>query len=310
MKLGFIYAGQGSQKKGMGLDFYEQYESVRKILDSVKLDFDLKETMFYDSENKLDQTRYTQPCMVAFAVAVTELLQEHGVLPSASLGLSLGEYSALHSAQVMDSASAIDLVAYRGLVMEQAVQGIECAMVAVLGMERETLEAICKTASDLGVVEIANYNCPGQLVIGGEQNAVKKATELALENGAKRCLPLKVSGPFHTSLMKPAGDKLGERLQQIDLKEPKIPVLYNCLGGENSENIPIATLLERQVQSSVYLEDCIRAMDKLGVEAMVEIGTGKVLSGFVRKILPDMRVYPMQCCEDFVALIDDITKEA
>lgn len=193
--------------------------------------------------------------------------------------------------------------------MEEAVQGLDSAMVAVLGLEREALQQVCESAAQLGVCQIANYNCPGQLVIGGEKIAVEKAAELAKESGARRCLPLNVSGPFHTSLLAPAGDKLRKKLATIPFNFPEIPVLFNCLGGENHENIPLATLLERQVQSSVYLEDCIRSMGELGVDAMVEIGPGKVLSGFVRKILPQMPVYPVENCKDLDALLGVLSQE-
>ncbi len=309
MKLGFLYAGQGSQKVGMGRDFYERYPTFCTVFDHAEVDFDLKSVTFDDPHGQLNQTRYTQPCMVAFALGVTELLRERGIVPSTALGLSLGEYSALYSAGVMDANTAISLVAYRGQVMEEAVAGMESAMVAVLGLDRVTLQLACEEASFYGVVEIANYNCPGQLVIGGEVQAVAAAAGLAKDYGAKRCMPLKVSGPFHTSLLKSAGERLGEKLADITLDTPTIPVLYNCLGGENEDGIPLATLLERQVSSSVYLEDCIRSMGALGVDAMVEIGPGKVLSGFVRKISPDMPVYPIECCEDLDALMDVLSKE-
>lgn len=309
MKLGFLYAGQGSQKVGMGHDFYEKYPTFRHGLDCGAVDFDLKSVTFDDPNGQIHQTRYTQPCMVAFALGVTDLLRERGIVPSAALGLSLGEYSALYSAGVIDATTAISLVAYRGQVMEEAVAGMQSAMAAVLGLDRTALQLACDEASSFGVVEIANYNCPGQLVIGGEVQAVAAASGLAKDYGAKRCIPLKVSGPFHTSLLKSAGEKLGQKLVDTTLKAPTIPVLYNCLGGENEEGISIATLLERQVSSSVYLEDCIRSMGALGVDAMVEIGPGKVLSGFVRKILPDMQVYPMECCGDLDALVEVLSKE-
>lgn len=304
MKLGFLYAGQGSQKVGMGLDFYENHPSFAKVFDAVSLDFDVKETTFYDSENKLNLTQYTQPCMVTYAVAVTDLLRENGITPASTLGLSLGEYSALYGAGVMDAMTAISLVAYRGKAMDEAVIGMESGMTAVVGLDRASLLSACEAASDVGVVEISNYNCPDQMVIGGEQNAVTKAAAIAKEYGARRCLPLKVSGPFHTSLLKSAGDKMRIKLENTELFEPKVPIFYNCLGAENVDNIPVAELLERQVQSSVYLEDCIRSMGDSGVDAMVEIGAAPVLTAFVRKILPDMKVYPLSSCADFDALLE------
>ncbi len=310
MKLGFLYAGQGSQKIGMGQDFYLNYPSYQKFIDQISNSkLDIKEISFTDEKNLLNQTRYTQPCMTAFAVGVTDILRGLNILPGAALGLSLGEYSALYGAGVLDGEDVVDLVAFRGRAMEEAVAGLNSAMVAVLGLDREKLQQVCDQASELGVVEIANYNCPGQLVIGGEKIAVAKASELAREAGARRCLPLNVSGPFHTSLLAPAGDQLREKLSEMALNPPEIPVLFNCLGGENRENIPIATLLERQVQSSVYLEECIRSMAALGVDAMIEIGPGRVLSGFVRKIMPQMSVYPLENCQDLDNLLLKLAQE-
>ncbi len=310
MKLGFLYAGQGSQKIGMGQDFYLNYPSYQKFIDQISNSkLDIKEISFTDEKNLLNQTRYTQPCMTAFAVGVTDILRGLNILPGAALGLSLGEYGALYGAGVLDGEDVVDLVAFRGRAMEEAVAGLNSAMVAVLGLDREKLQQVCDQASELGVVEIANYNCPGQLVIGGEKIAVAKASELAREAGARRCLPLNVSGPFHTSLLAPAGDQLREKLSEMALNPPEIPVLFNCLGGENRENIPIATLLERQVQSSVYLEECIRSMAALGVDAMIEIGPGRVLSGFVRKILPQMPVYPLENCQDLDNLLLKLAQE-
>ena len=175
MKLGFLYAGQGSQYPGMGEDLYQAYPTFRAVFDAAQgeVEFDLKRVCFQDPEDVLDQTRYTQPCMVAFAAGLTAVLREKGILPSAAAGLSLGEYSALHAAGVFDARTAVRLVAFRGRAMEEAAQGHESAMVAVLGLDREPLQAACETAADLGTVVIANYNCPGQLVLGGDKAAVE-----------------------------------------------------------------------------------------------------------------------------------------
>ena len=221
MKLGFLYAGQGSQHPGMGADLYEAYPAFRRVLDAAQaeVDFDIKQTCFEDPEGVLNQTRYTQPCMVAFAAGLTAVLREKGVVPAAAAGLSLGEYSALHAAGVFDAQTAARLTAFRGKAMEEAAGGRDSAMMAVLGLDREPLQAACEAAADLGVVVIANYNCPGQLVIGGDKAAVEKAAALAKEKGAKRCMPLKVSGPFHTPLMKPAGEALERYFQGISFGE-------------------------------------------------------------------------------------------
>ena len=304
MKLGFLYAGQGSQHPGMGADLYEAYPAFRQVLDAAQaeVDFDIKQTCFEDPEGVLNQTRYTQPCMVAFAAGLTAVLREKGVVPAAAAGLSLGEYSALHAAGVFDAQTAARLTAFRGKAMEEAARGRDSAMMAVLGLDREPLQAACEAAADLGVVVIANYNCPGQLVIGGDKTAVEQAAALAKEKGAKRCMPLKVSGPFHTPLMKPAGEALERYFQGISFAAPDIPVLFNCLGREKAAEDSISALLVRQVQSSVFMEDSIRRMADLGLDALVEIGPGKALSGFVKKTVPGFPVHTVETAADVEAL--------
>lgn len=308
MKLGFLYAGQGAQHPGMGADLYEKYPAFRAALDGADAGFDLKNVSFADPDGLLNETQYTQPCMVAFAVGLTGVLAEKGIVPAAAAGLSLGEYSALYAAGVLDAKTAVEMVAFRGKAMTDAAKGVDSAMMAILGADRETVTAACKAASSLGIVEPCNFNCPGQIVIGGERAAVEKAASAAKELGAKRCMPLNVSGPFHTSLLKPAGDALREYFKTVDFQEPKIPVLHNCLGGENRTGDPIPALLERQVQSAVYMEDCIRAMAALGVDAVVEIGPGKALTGFVKKTLPGFPVFSVETAED-VEKLPELLKE-
>ena len=303
MSIAFLYAGQGSQHPGMGADLYETYPQFRAVLDGADLDFDVKEVSFQDSRGVLNETRYTQPCMVAFAVGVTQILNHEGIRPDYVAGLSLGEYSALQAAGVFNPQQAISLVAFRGKVMAEAAKGVPCGMTAVLGLDREKLEQACDEASALGVVCIANYNCPGQLVIGGHQEAVDEAARLAKEMGARRCMPLKVSGPFHTPLLKPAGDALAEKFKGETFGEMQVPVLFNCLGREMGPDDTIPALLERQVQSSVYMEDTIRRLAELGVDTIVEIGPGKVLSGFVRKTTPEIKTYAVETVADVQALV-------
>ena len=288
MKLGFLYAGQGSQHPGMGADLYERFPTFRAVLDSAaeQVDFDLKEVSFTDAKGVLNQTRYTQPCMVAFAAGMTALLAERGIVPAAAAGLSLGEYSALHAAGVFDADTAVELVAFRGKAMEEAAAGRPSAMVAVLGLDRAALQEACDEASAHGCVVIANYNCPGQLVIGGEKAAVDKAAALAKEAGARRCIPLKVSGPFHTRLMAPAGDALAKRFASESFGEMQVPVLFNCLGREKADADSIPALLVKQVQSSVYMEDTLHRLGELGVDHILEVGPGSALAGFVKKTLP------------------------
>ncbi len=303
MKLAFVYAGQGSQHVGMGKDFYQEFPLFAQVFDHAPVEFDLKELCFAGPEEKLAQTRYTQPCMAAFAVGVTDLLYQEGIRPQLAAGLSLGEYSALYAAGVFSRGTVISTVALRGRAMEEAAAGLDCSMTAVLGLDREKLQQACNGAAELGTVQICNYNCPSQLVIGGEKAAVDKAGELAKELGAKRCMPLKVSGPFHTRLMKPAGDALASHFKTIDFRPMALPVYFNCLGGPMDAGDNIPALLERQVQSSVYWEDTIRRMEAEGVDTVVEIGPGKALSGFFKKTAPGIRTCHIDTAADFHSVV-------
>ena len=304
MKFAILYAGQGSQHPGMGKDLYEAYPAFRAAFDAAELDFDLKRTCFEDPDGVLNQTEYTQPCMVAFAAGVTAVLRENGVQADTLAGLSLGEYSALEAAGVFTAKQAVELAAYRGKAMADAAKGIDCGMTAVLNLDRDALAKCCAEAADLGVVQICNYNCPGQLVIGGEKAAVDKAAELAKAAGARRCLPLKVSGPFHTTLMAPAGDALAKRFASEAFGAMQTPVLFNCLGREKTDAESIPALLEKQVQSSVYMEDTLRRLGELGVTDILEVGPGKALSGFVKKTLgADVRCTAVETAEELEAFL-------
>ena len=304
MKLAILYAGQGSQHPGMGKDLYEAYPAFRAAFDAAALDFDLHSVCFEDPDGVLNQTEYTQPCMVAFAAGVTAVLQENGVKAEYLAGLSLGEYSALQAAGVFTAKQAVELAAYRGKAMADAAKGIDCGMTAVMNLDRDALAKCCEEASALGVVQICNYNCPGQLVIGGKKAAVEKAAELAKAAGARRCIPLKVSGPFHTRLMAPAGDALAKRFATENFGEMKTPVLFNCLGHEKSAENSIPALLEKQVQSSVYMEDTLRRLGELGVTEILEVGPGKALSGFVKKTLdPDVPCTAVETAEELAAFL-------
>ncbi len=312
MKLAFMYAGQGSQTVGMGKDFYEAYPEFREVMDNTNVGFDVKDCCFNGPVEMLSTTKYTQPCMVAFAVGVTKVLKNKGIVPEMAAGLSLGEYSALHAAGVFDDQQVISLVAYRGQAMSEAVVDRECKMAAVLNLEREVVQKCCAQAQDefkdqpLNVVEPTNYNCPGQIVISGDKEPVDRAIELLMEAGARRCLPLNVSGPFHTSLMKPAGDQLKARFAEETFGKMQFPVVFNTIGRAKTEEETIPALLEKQVQSSIYIEDSIRYMAEQGIDTIVEIGPGSALSKFVKKTCPDITCYSIEKAEDIDALLEKL----
>lgn len=310
MKIAFLYAGQGAQHTGMGRDLYETYPEFREAFEAGHLDFDPKELCFENPEDKLSQTEYTQPAMVAFACGVTKILKSHGIAPEGTCGLSLGEYSALASAGVFDDATAIDLVAYRGQVMALASKDITCGMSAVLGLDEDTLLECCNKAASKGYVTICNYNCPGQLVISGEKAAVEEASALAKAAGAKRVLPLAVSGPFHTKFMEPAGKALEWKFATTSFHEPQVPVYYNVLGDTIDTTAVIPDLLVQQVQSPVRMEKDLRRMLSDGFDCFIEIGPGKALSGFLKKVLKDsdipaetIQIHSVETKDDVEALL-------
>ena len=293
-KIGFVYAGQGSQVVGMGKSFYDNYQIAKDVFDNIDLDIDVKKLCFEGPIEELSKTSNTQPCMVTVAIIATRLLKENGIVPDYVAGLSLGEYSALNAAGVLTDNDAIDLVRFRGQAMERAAAGIESKMFAIIGLDRELLNETVNEAKDLGFVAIANYNCPGQLVIAGEVDAVTKASELALEKGARRAIPLNTSGPFHTELLAPASKELKEKFTTVTFNEMQIPVVFNSSAKELEPGTSIAKMLEKQVMSSVYFEDSIRYMISKGVDTIIEIGPGKVLSGFIRKIDKSIKTYQVE----------------
>ena len=314
--LGIVYAGQGSQRVGMGQDFYEKYDSFRETIDgateAVKnvTDMDVAKLCFEGPEEQLSQTKYTQPAMVAFAIGVTKLLREAGISADYTCGLSLGEYSALYEAGAIDEADVMELIAKRGKFMAEASEGLDVKMAAVMGADRETVFECCDRANaelqGEKIVQAANFNCPGQIVISGDALAVDKASAYLKEAGARRIVPLKVSGPFHTSLMKPAGDKLAKEFKNIAFNEEQSKVVFNCLGREKNDSEDIPTLLEKQVQSSVYLEDSIKYMVDAGVDTIIEIGPGKAISKFINKTVDDVKVYSIDSVEDFENTVKEL----
>lgn len=310
MKTAFLYAGQGSQKVGMGKDLYDNHETFRKVIDSLTADFDIKKLMFEGPMEELSQTKYTQPCMAAFAAGVTAILREAHITPSYAAGLSLGEYSALHAAGVFDEQTFLNLVSFRGKAMEDAAKGIECKMSAVMGIESDVLNKLCEevtkdnSGENKGYVTVSNYNCKGQYVICGDIKAVEEAELRAKDAGAKRCIPLKVSGPFHTKFMKPAGDALENYFKEIEFGKMQIPVIFNTTASELTAGESIKELLVKQVQSSIYMEKTIELLAQKGVDTIIEIGPGKALSGFVKRTAPDIKTYVIEDMQGLRGVLD------
>ena len=289
MKTIWMYAGQGSQRAGMGKDFYETFQEYRQVIDSLNLSFDIKKMMHEGELEELSRTKYTQPCMAAFGAGVTAVLKANGILPDGACGLSLGEYGALHAAGVFDADIYVRLVEFRGQAMEKAAQeqsqkGNLCSMSAILGLPEEDVKAVCENSGDAGFVVPVNFNCPGQCVICGDEEAVRKAEDEAKKRGAKRCIRLNVGGPFHTRYMEKAGKELEAFLQQVKFETPQIPIAINATGEiYTTRDQDLKALLVKQIQSSVYFEKDVRAFLEAGADTFVEIGPGNALAGFVRK---------------------------
>jgi len=283
MRTVFLYAGQGSQKVGMGKDLYERFSTYRETIDEVEKTIQVKELMHEGPMEKLTLTENTQPCMAAFAAGVTAVLKENGIASDATCGLSLGEYGALHAAGVFDAKTYVDLVAFRGKAMAEAAEGKSCSMSAVLGMDKTIVEEACKECQDAGYVTLVNYNCPGQYVICGDEEAVAKTEEWLKEHGAKRCIRLNVSGPFHTKYMAPAAEKLMQKMQETKFTAPQIPVVLNVTGDFYKEDADLKDMLQKQIQNGVHFEESIAKLLEEGATTFIEIGPGNTLSGFVKK---------------------------
>ena len=301
-KIAFIFPGQGAQACGMGKDFYEQTETGKRIFDKATqlMGFSMPQLCFEEND-RLDITEYTQAAMVTASIAMMRVLEENGIRPDVAAGLSLGEYCALAAAGVMSDEDAIRTVRQRGIFMQEAVPVGQGAMAAILALDAAAIEEV--TGAMEGVW-IANYNCPGQIVISGEKAAVEEACEKLKAAGAKRTVMLNVSGPFHSGMLAAAGEKLGQVLSQVEIHEPQIPYVANVTAQYVKNAGEVKELLTRQVSSSVRWQQSVEAMIADGVDTFIEIGPGKTLAGFMRKISRDVKTFNVETLEDMGKVVE------
>ncbi|MCD8121848.1 MAG: ACP S-malonyltransferase [Clostridiales bacterium] len=301
-KVAFIYPGQGAQVCGMGQDFYERSETAKAVFDLATeiLGFSMPELCF-EKNDRLDVTEYTQAAMVTVGIAMTKVLKERGVRPDVTAGLSLGEYCALFAAGAMTEADAIATVRQRGILMQEAVPLGQGGMAAILAMDAAAIEAVI---ADIDGVQIANYNCPGQIVISGMKEAVDTVCVKLKEAGAKRAIPLNVSGPFHSKMLTGAGEKLGETLETVAIRPLQIPYVANVTAEYVTDSARIKPLLVKQVSSSVRWEQSVRAMLADGVDCFIEIGPGKTLAGFMKKIDRSVKVLNIEKFDDLDRVVE------
>jgi len=299
-KVAFIFPGQGAQKAGMGKDFYENSAIARETYETASqlLGFSM-EALCFEANDRLDITEYTQAAMVTTSIAMLREMESQGYKCHVTAGLSLGEYCALVACKAMTFEDAVRVVRKRGILMQEAVpQGLG-GMAAILGMNGEAVAAVTDTVTG---VTVANYNCPGQIVISGEKAAVEEACVKLKDAGAKRTVALKVSGPFHSAMLKEAGEKLGEVLDGVAVDEHEVPYVTNVTASYITDAGDIKALLQKQVYSSVMWEQSVQAMIADGVDRFVEIGPGKTLASFVKKISREVSVYNVEKWEDLKEL--------
>lgn len=288
MKIAFAFAGQGSQYVGMGQSLYQSNPAAKNLYDSLETDFDIKKLCFEGPKEELNHTAFAQPCILVTSLAIAEALKSEGIVPEYVCGLSLGEYSALTYASVFEYDDAVKIISERGRIMAEALPAGTTGMAAVMGASPEKIEETL-TQVTKGFCTIANYNSPAQIVITGETPALEEAIELLKAQKAK-CIKLNVSGAFHCSLLEDASVKLSELLSDYTLSEPTIPVVYNVTGTEKARDVNIKELLVQQIKSPVRFIQSVEYMIEQGVDTFVEIGPGKALSGFIKKIDPNVTV--------------------
>ena len=298
-KTAFLFPGQGAQKTGMGQDFYEKFPSAREIFDQASqwLSLDMK-ALCFEKNDRLNLTEYTQAALVTTCLAMEKVVEEYGLRPDVTAGLSLGEYCAIAVSGGMSVQDAITTVRKRGILMEQAVPAGEGSMAAVMGLDADKIQAVLGGMK----AEIANYNCPGQIVITGPKAAVEEASVKLKEAGARRVLPLTVSGPFHSSMLQNAGKELEKELSKVEFSSLKIPYVTNVTAQYVTDFKETKDLLAKQISSSVRWQQSVEKMLEDGVDTFVEIGPGKTLTGFMKKIAPDAKAYNIQKVEDLELL--------
>ena len=303
-KIAFIFPGQGSQYVGMGQDFYETFPCAKEMIDLAEKvsGIPMKELLFEENDN-INITKYTQIAMLADELAIWSVLREKGVESAVNAGLSLGEYAALVASGVMTPEDAFRVVTKRGEFMQEAVP-TGGAMTAVLGADTAVIENICEETE--GIVSIANYNCPGQIVITGEQKAVDAAAAALKEAGAKRCTPLNVSGPFHSAMLLPAGEKLAAELEQVEIHEIAVPYITNVTADYVTDSSQVKELLKKQISSSVRWQQSVERMIADGVEAFIEIGPKKSLCGFMKRIDKTVPAYHVDKVTDLESILEVI----
>jgi len=299
-KTAIIFPGQGSQYENMGKDFYENYESAKKIFEAANEVSPLTmESLIFEPNEKLNETKYTQIAMLTVELAILEVVKELGIKADVYAGLSLGEYGALAGCGAMSVKDALSLVVKRGKIMQEAVpEG--GAMSAVLGLDNNIIEKICMQTE--GIVSVANYNCPGQTVITGEKDAVQRAMEQLKEAGAKRCLPLKVSGPFHSDMLLGAGTKLKEELKNVTINDITVPYVSNVTASYVTDKNEVVDLLTKQISSSVRWQQSVEFMIEQGVDQFIEIGPKKTLTGFLKKIDKSVTAINIETVNDLAKL--------